>query len=364
MDKYELKYKWEENKRNILSGVGLTAGLALVGGGIFMLTQNFMYDETAGPEVILAEHLVVHNDQGKLDLYDIEEEAAVDSLALPEEFLIGANQNLDETYVYDKDKATIYRVDVEKDKLAYDAVRDFDEGFAEKLDKATTFETTDEHFAFQSADGFLVVNDEDTKNIKVDGEIDTWNLSDSGIYYAQGEELSFIDFAEQKEKTIEIGAKTSRIHPNGKSMMVHNTFGSGLGSSILLRLPQEGLHIEEMQNVDSIYYTVPRVPGDENQLVYLDVERNDEGTALRKQLIVRNAVTVEDEEENEATVLELTGEGNFLEPHTLASNGFLYNYEEGKFIGISEIRNGRQYKTVPVTNMNKQNPYFLPVYSK
>lgn len=363
MDKYELKYKWEENKRSILSGVGLTAGLALVGGGIFMMTQNFLYDETAGPEVVLAEHLVVHNDKGELDLYDIEDEKAVDSLALPKEFLIGSNQNLDQTYVYDKDEAKLYRVDVEKEELSFESIYAFDDVLGEMLKKSTGFETTDEQFAFQSKEGFLIVNDEETKDIAVDGDVDAWSLSDAGLYFAQGDNVSFVDFEDEKEHTIEIGAKTSRIHPNGRSMMVHNTFGSNLGSTILLRLPQEGLNIEEMRNIDSIYYTVPKVPGDENQLVYMDIERNEEGTALRKQLIVRNAVTVEDEEENKELVLELTGEGNFLEDHTIASNGFLYNYEEGQFIGVSEIRNGRQYKTVPVTNMSTNNPYFLPVYN-
>lgn len=364
MDKYELKYLWEENKRKILSGVGLTAGLAMIGGGIYMMTQNFLYDETAGPEVVLAEHLIVHNDKGELDLYDIEAEKVVDSHTLPKEFLIEANQNLDQTYVYDKEKGTLYRVDVVKEELSFEPIYNFDDGLAETLGKATGFETTDEYFAFQSGDGFLIVNDKETKDIAIDGDVDAWSLSEAGLYFAQGDEVSFVDFEKEKEHTIEIGAKTSRIHPSGQSMMVHNTFGSNLGSTILLRLPQEGLNIEEMRTIDSIFYTIPKVPSDENQLIYLDIERNEEGTALRKQLIVQNVVTVEDEEENKELVLELTGEGNFLEEHTISSNGFLYNYEEGKFVGVSEVRNGRQYKTVPVTNMSVDNPYFLPVYEK
>lgn len=363
MDKYELKYWWEENRRNFLAGTGLLAGIALMGVGILMLTKDYFYDHTAMPDVLLAEHLIVHNDKGELDLYSIEDEKRMDSLELPENFIVAANQDLDITYVYDKDEGLLNRVDISKDKLSYKALHEFDEGYANALSKTLALQTTDENFAFHGEDGFVVVNDQGVTEYDVKEDVDVWNLSDAGLYYAVDDSLSFIDFAEDKIETIEIGAPTSHIHPNGLSMMVHNTFGEGMGESILLRLPQKGLFIEEMKNVESIFYTKPRVPGDENQLIYLDIERNDEGNALRKQLLVRNAVTVEDES-NEVLSIELTGNGNFIEAHTLASNGYLYNYEEGEFIGVSEIRNGRQYKTIEVTNMNKEQPYFLPVYGK
>lgn len=367
MDKYELKYKWEENKRNILAGAGLVAGLALIGGGIFMMTQNFFYDETAGPEIILADSLLTHNNEGQLDLYQIEEDKHLDTIALPETFLLGSNQNLDQTYVYDKDKGALSRVEVDKDKLSYEEVHTFDESIAGELKEAVAFETTDEQFAFYTPDAFYVVDDKMTTHtipLEEEVEVNAWSLGTEGLYYAEGDHLAYVDLASKAEERVELGDKTSRIHGSGRSVMVHNNFGSKLGKSVLFRLQPNNLHIEEIKNIDSFFFEKPRVPADENQIVYLDIERNEEGTAIRKQLIVQNAVSVEDEEVNKPTVMELTATGEFKEDHTLASNGFLYNYEEGEYVGVSEIRNGRQYKAVTVKNMNEKLPYFLPVYNK
>lgn len=367
MNKYELQYKWEENKRKILAGVGVFAGFVLVGGGIMMLTYNRLYNETAGPQVMLAKNVLVHGKEGTLDLYAIEEGEKIDSLSLPESFLLSANQNLDKTYVYDKTSGKLQRVSADDDELVVDLVKDVDDSLLSELIKATDFEATDEWFAFKTEDAFHVIHNEDeTKRmirIDDDEEITAWSINDQGLYTADGDFLSFVNFEEAKERRIEIGDTTTSLHPIGEYMMAHNDFGSSKDESILLRITGGSLHIEELKSLGAMDYVKPQVPADENQLVFIDVDRNEEGTAVRKRLIVQNAISVDDKQIDEPLTLELTTKGDFNTSQLLASNGFLYNYEDKEqTIGISELRNGREYKTLFLDSMNEKLPYFLPLY--
>lgn len=369
MDKYELKYKWEENKRNIIAGVSLLAGAVLVGGGILLMTHNRLYNEIAGPEILLAKNVLVHNNEGGLDLYSVEEGDKVDTIALPEDFLISSNQSLDDAYLYDKETGKLSLIEVEDDALAYEEVKTVDESMIKTLKEASHFETTDDWFAFETEEAFHVLHDEDdTKRvirIEEDSKLTSWNISEFGLYSGDADYVSYVSFEDGKESRMEIGDKTTRLHSMGKYMIAHNDFGADRGESIMLRLSNDSLHIEEMKKVNDLNYVHPIVSSDENQLVFVSVDRNEEGSAIRKQLIVQNAVSVDDEDIDAPLVLELMTEGNFNEHQVMASNGFLYNYEkESSTVGISELRNGREYKTIDLSGMSEKRPFFLPIYDK
>lgn len=363
MDLQELKYKFEDNKKQIMAGLSAVLGVALIGGGIWIFNRDRLYDETAGPEIILADYLLSHNSSGELDLYSIEDNTLLDTLALPKNVLVTKNQNLDGAYVYDKDGAMLSHVVIKNDKVSLEAVRQMEKGLRDSLEKATGFDTDGERFAFVSPESIVVLNEKTviTETDEEWKEADAWTLSDSGLYVAKGEKMSYVDFESGKKTEIEVGDTSTRLHKNGNYIMAHNNFGSGLDNSIILRLQPDSLHIEELKEVDSLNYVKPLVAGNENQLIFLSINYNDEGDALSKKLIVQNAVGTE--KEANPIVLDLSTEGNMTDETTLARNGFLYHIDpKTKSISVSELRNGREFKRVDVKVTEKDGGnFFVPL---
>lgn len=363
----DFKYFLEDHKKTIFSTGGIIAGIGLLG-GVFMFVnyQNHKnYDETAGPKVILAEHLIVQSEKGDLDLFNVEDNKKVDTLSISDNTLISRNQQMDAVFVYDKDNATISEIVVEKDKMTLETIKTVkNKSLKEQLITANDFTTNENDFAFISPEKTWVV-DESEKVIETDDELANANamsLTDTNLYLAKKDKIYSIDLESGKQSEIEVGDTTTELNAMGNYMMAHNEFGSDLGKSIVLRLKKDSLHIEELKQFDTNQYLNVSVPSDENQLVMLNIKKDTNDEVLKQELIIMNAVGTKDEEK--PFVLNLSTDGDFTKQSVLASNGYLYNIDtKSDEVSITELRNGREYRSISVETKD-ENPFFIPIYKK
>lgn len=368
------KYFLEDHKKSIFSVGSIVAGVSLVA-GIFVLinVQNHkLYNETKGPEVIIAKNIIVQSDEGDLDLYNVKGNEKKGSLDIGKNTLVNHNQEMDTAFVYDKDTATLSEVKLKNEKMSLETIQKIeDKTLKEELSKATQFKTTNEEFAFLTPNGAYVINETDRviKPRKEHVGANELALSDSNLYLANGDSLYAVDLKTQKQKTIEIGDKTTELNAMGNYIMAHNQFGKGINKSMALRIKKESLKIEELKQFDTTNYINVTVPSNENQLVMLNIKKGTASEQARKELIVMNAVGAtskkeEDKKENKPFVMTLAISADFNKNNTIASNGYLYNKSSKENrVSITELRNGREYRSVSVDS-SKDDGFFMPVYKK
>lgn len=366
------KYFLEDHKKKIFSVGSIVAGLSLVAGVFFLVSsQNHkVYNETKGPEVIMAKSIMVQSEKGDLSLYDVKGNEKKSSLEIGKNTLVNHNQEMDTAFVYDKDTATLSEVKLKNDKMSLETIKTIDDkDLKEELSKATTFKSTDARFAFLTPSGAYVI-DETDKVIEPREELAGTNelaLSDSNLYVAKGESLYTVNLKTQKQKTIEIGDKTTELNAMGNYIMAHNQFGKGINKSMALRIKNESLKIDELKQFDTTNYLNVTVPSNENQLVLLNIKKGTASEQARKELIVMNAVgatSKKEKENNKPFVMSLSTSADFNKKNTLASNGYLYNKSAKESrVSITELRNGREYRSISV-DTTKDDGFFMPVYKK
>lgn len=175
-----------------------------------------------------------------------------------------------------------------------------------------------------------------------------------------------IDLKSKEAADIEIGDTTTDLTRNGSYLMAHNNFGSGKDTHSLLRINGENLYIEELKKIPATGQIEVAVPADENQLVYLQIRKDDKGNVERQDLMTMNAVGAKTDKsaviDSGETLVALATEGDYEEANTLASNGFLYNLDvKAGEITITEIRNGREAKAIAVET-DEANVFYVPIY--
>lgn len=366
------KYWLEENKGKIGligSAIGATA---LVGGGLFFFIHEGTYDETAGPEVILATDFLAQNKLGDIDAIDIETNKLTDSYDLPDKAHLFRSPNLDGLYFYDPATFTIKGLTVEEDKIIEtNSVTIRDTTVQAQLTNVQRVLTNGNEFAVVIPEKTVVLDK--SGNVLLETQKELANASEveltpTELYVAKDTKLFNIDLNSKEVTQMDIGDKTTRIERNGKYVMARNDFGKAMGTQTVLRIKDESLHIEEVKKYSRENRMDIPVPADENQLLHITYRTDEKGEVIRRDLLTMNAVGVKtdesDELDSEETTIEMTTVAPFSEETTLASNGFLYNIDpEGGEITITEIRNGREANAVAVDTDGLHSMY-VPIYEK
>lgn len=365
------KYWLEENRGKIAIIGAAVSTLAVIGGGIFMYVFDKSYDETAGPEVVLASNIISRNADGDLTALSLVKESVTDTLAIPKNAILFKGPNLDRVYVYDPTTFIIREVGVTDDHLHAEPVLEVAEALRKDINEATHILTNDKAFAFVTPKKTVVVDETGKRLVETSKEwanADAVQLTETDLYVSKQNKLLNTDLANKETAEIEIGDTTTDLTRNGNYLMAHNNFGSGKDVHTLLRINGENLYIEELKKVPASGQIQVAVPADENQLVYLQIRKDEKGNVERQDLLTMNAVGTKTEKnaaiDSAETTIALTTEGTYEEATTLASNGFLYNLDvaEGE-ITITEIRNGREAKAIAVET-DEAHAFYVPIYKK
>ena len=379
MDFQELRYKIEDNKRKIVGLTSLLIALVLIGTGVFMFVRDRVYEETGGSDIVLVEHMIVRNEEDGIDLYSVEENKLVDTVLLPDESVLGINDDLNVIYMLDTEKRSLSELVVQNNTLSFETIKEFTEDEVEKLEDVTEIKASESVVAMKSNESFTLLDlekesvttipiydekeesDEEDEDIPLN--VTAWNINEKSLFFAKGDNLSryLLDDSEN-EHVLEIGDLTTAIYPVNDNMLVYNGFGGGLNKSIALKIDSESGLIEEMVTIEGLNVIKPRVPASENKLVHITVEANQTDGVAKKQLTVKPYDPKMKDNDVKEFVIDLTADGSFDEGNVLSIDGFLYNLEANDlYIGITELRNGREFKKLSIDSVSMETPFFIPV---
>lgn len=259
----DLKYTLNKHKSKILIGSSIVLFGAIGTGVYFLVTDGDLFGGSGDnkQEFKLAKYMVSGNNQGNLQLVEIDSGKTVDRITLPKgTYLYTLNNSYDKVYAYDG--KNIYSYAMKRGHLK-------EEGkIAEiKTSKATKFRVEDKNIAILSNDGqtltyrYGVEDKVKEKKWIVSDNVTDFHIQDGTLYYSSDTKL--YAFSPKSETSIELGDITDVITTFQDHLLIHNQFGSGLDNNILVSLQKDNLKINNLQKTESsATHLIPMDEGD------------------------------------------------------------------------------------------------------
>lgn len=352
------KYWLEDNKDKFYIG-GAVLALGLIGLGAFTyFNKENNYNIGEGVEVVMADYILTHKENGDLELLDVDKNESVSTYDMEDDAITFHGENLDEMFIYDNNKIQSVNIDADGELSLIDVLN-----ISTDITDVIDVQKGGENYGFLTPND-LIITDKDGTPIIVfeDNEANVYHLADRGVYLAVDTEIHFVDYEDSQTQYIDIGDVTTKFSQHGDTIVARNDFGSGEDIESVLNMEDGNLFIDDLKRVQYENKIDILTPQTENQLVYIQLNTNDDGEITRQDLATLSINEKSETDENihlSDFTLPLDTTETFGEDKTLSSRGFIYDETETG-LRIIEMRNGREATRLS----NERIKNFVPIYTK